>query len=172
MSSLNRAIADPSTKFTVSLDGMSGSSTYAHAALRMAERGVSIDAVQSSLSQQPFRYLHQDVWKTGYYDPTSRLFLGTVGGRVTTVITSATPTYINTEGRGPMRLSYDADADAAYIYLVDETSFGGVARTLPVDALASEAMINLDFDADGTLLGLEVMDASKILPTELLRGSG
>ena len=66
-----------------------------HAALRMTQRGVSIDAAESTLSQQPFRYYHQDVWKTGYYDPTSRLFLGTVDGRVTTVITRATPTYIN-----------------------------------------------------------------------------
>jgi uncharacterized protein YuzE len=71
-----------------------------------------------------------------------------------------------------MRLTYDADADAAYIYLVDEIAFGGVARTVRVDALASEAMINLDFDAEGRLLGVEVMDASKILPTELLRAPG
>ena len=29
-------------------------------------------------------------------------------------------------------------------------------------------MINLDFDADGRLIGIEVLDASKFLPLELL----
>ena len=74
------------------------------------------------------------------------------------------------EGGTPMRLTYDANADAAYIYLV-EIAAGEVARTVPVDALASEAMINLDLDLSGRLLGIEVMDASKLLPPELLRAS-
>lgn len=70
-----------------------------------------------------------------------------------------------------MRITYDRDADAAYIYLVDEIVIGGVARTVPVEALAAEAMINLDFDADGRLLGIEVLDASRKLPASLLPGS-
>jgi len=32
-------------------------------------------------------------------------------------------------------------------------------------------MINLDFDADGRLLGIEVLDASKKLAQELLNGA-
>lgn len=69
-----------------------------------------------------------------------------------------------------MRITYDSDADAAYIYLVDEIARGGVARTVPVEALASEAMINLDFDSDGRMLGIEVLDASRVLPASVLRG--
>lgn len=65
-----------------------------HAAQRLTQRGISIDAAEATLQQQPFRYFHADVWKTGYYDPASRVFLGAVDGRVTTVIGNATPKYI------------------------------------------------------------------------------
>jgi hypothetical protein len=65
-----------------------------HAALRMTQRGISIDAAETTLARTPFPYFHSGVWKSGYYDPTSRIFLGTVGGRVTTVINGAKPGYI------------------------------------------------------------------------------
>lgn len=66
-----------------------------HAALRMTQRGVSIDAAEKALAQTPFRYFHNDVWKTGYYDPVSRVFLGSVDGRITTVIGRASTNYID-----------------------------------------------------------------------------
>ena len=66
-----------------------------HAALRMTQRRVSIDEAESLLSQEPFSYFHGDAWKSGYYDSTSRLSVGTANGRVTTVVTRATPNYIN-----------------------------------------------------------------------------
>lgn len=65
-----------------------------HAALRMTQRGVSIEAAEAALAQRPFQYFHQNVWKTGYYDPTSKVFLGSVSGRVTTVIGRASANYI------------------------------------------------------------------------------
>ena len=65
-----------------------------HAALRMTQRGISIDAAESTLGQPSFQYFHQGVWKTGYYDPSSRIFIGTVDGRLTTVINNASPNYI------------------------------------------------------------------------------
>lgn len=68
-----------------------------------------------------------------------------------------------------MRITYDPDADAAYIYLIDKIGAGGVDRTIPVDPAAVGGMINLDFDESGRLLGIEVIDASKFLPDELLR---
>lgn len=67
-----------------------------------------------------------------------------------------------------MRLSYDAEADAAYIYFT-EIGAGGVARTVPIDPSEIDGMINLDFDAEDHLLGIEVLDASRYLPAELLR---
>lgn len=68
-----------------------------------------------------------------------------------------------------MRVTYDADADAAYIYLVAEIPAGGVVRTVPVDPREINGMINLDFDADGLLVGIEVLDASRFISPELLR---
>ena len=47
------------------------------------------------MARSPFPYFHEVVWKTGFYDPTSRIFLGTVGGRVTTVIDRVKPGYIS-----------------------------------------------------------------------------
>lgn len=67
-----------------------------------------------------------------------------------------------------MNLRYDADADAAYIQLAHEIGAGGVAKTYPCDPLEVGGMINLDFDAAGRLVGVEVLDASKMLPPEAL----
>jgi uncharacterized protein YuzE len=33
----------------------------------------------------------------------------------------------------PLRVTYDSEVDAAYIYFVPEIESGGVARTVPVD---------------------------------------
>jgi len=68
-----------------------------------------------------------------------------------------------------MKIRYDASADAAYIYLVDEIKLGGAARTYPCDPTQVNGMINLDFDIDGRLVGIEVLDASKKLPKEILK---
>ena len=67
-----------------------------------------------------------------------------------------------------MNLRYDPEADAAYIQLAGEIGAGGVAKTYPCDPLEVGGMINLDFDADGRLVGVEVLDASKMLPLEAL----
>jgi uncharacterized protein YuzE len=66
-----------------------------------------------------------------------------------------------------LRVEYDRSADAAYIYLT-EIGAGQVASTYPCDPSQVRGQINLDFDADGRLLGIEVLDASKFLPADLL----
>lgn len=67
-----------------------------------------------------------------------------------------------------MKVTYDASVDAAYIQLVDEIGVGGVANTYPCDPRDVGGMINLDFDSSGRLVGVEVLDASKLLPPEVL----
>jgi uncharacterized protein YuzE len=67
-----------------------------------------------------------------------------------------------------VRVEYDPDVDAAYIYLT-EIKPGGVATTVPGWPNTQAFEINLDFDADGRLLGIEVLDASKRLPIDFLR---
>jgi uncharacterized protein YuzE len=70
-----------------------------------------------------------------------------------------------------MKIRYDRSADAAYIEIAGEIGIGGVARTYLCDPREVEGMINLDFDADGRLVGIEVMDASKRLPPDVLLSS-
>jgi uncharacterized protein YuzE len=67
-----------------------------------------------------------------------------------------------------MKITYDDSVDAAYIYLADDIKLGGVARTYSCDPVEVKGQINLDFDADGRLVGIEVLAASKRLPKALL----
>lgn len=70
-----------------------------------------------------------------------------------------------------MRITYDGEVDAAYIYL-REIGAGDVATTVPGWPGTEAFMVNLDFDSDGRLLGIEVMDASTKLPPEFLARFG
>ena len=63
-----------------------------------------------------------------------------------------------------MRITLDEEADA-YIYLVDDSL--KPLKTVPVDGILPW-MINLDFDADGRMVGIEVLDARRLLPGEFL----
>jgi uncharacterized protein YuzE len=65
-----------------------------------------------------------------------------------------------------VRVTYDQEVDAAYIYLRDPEARKGTVKSLPV--AEAPGMIVLDFDVDGCLFGIEVLDASKLLPPELL----
>ena len=69
-------------------------------------------------------------------------------------------------------MTHDGDADAAYIYLVDRIGRGEVART-SVAGHGSPVLdsVNLDFDADGRLLGIEVLGAGRALREETLQGA-
>ena len=68
-----------------------------------------------------------------------------------------------------MRITYDRAADAAYIYLVEDISPGSVKATYPIEDVKRVGQINLDFNVEGILVGIEVLDASKKLPGELLK---
>lgn len=69
-----------------------------------------------------------------------------------------------------MRVSYDAEVDAAYIYLTDEPLMPGrdtIPCATPGGPPGAEATINLDF-REGKIVGLEVLDASRWLHRDLL----
>lgn len=68
-----------------------------------------------------------------------------------------------------MFLKYDRAGDAAYIYLVEGLGPGGVKRTYACDPQEVNREINLDFDADGSLVGIEVMSPRELLPPQLLQ---
>lgn len=59
-----------------------------------------------------------------------------------------------------MRVTYDPQVRAAYLYLTDTSAPGEAARTLAVSD-----SINLDFDADGCLIGIELLDPALLHPT-------
>ena len=49
----------------------------AHAALRLGQRAVSRDSIIATITGgESFRYFHDGEWKDGYYDATSRVFVG------------------------------------------------------------------------------------------------
>jgi uncharacterized protein YuzE len=66
-----------------------------------------------------------------------------------------------------MEVTYDEDANAAYISLGEQT-LGGPTKTVAVPDI-DPWMVNLDFDPAGVLLGIEVLDARQVLPWEFLR---
>lgn len=61
-----------------------------------------------------------------------------------------------------MRLEYDKEADAAYVYFKD-ISPGEVAKTISLDG-----NLNVDLDIDGRILGLEILSASRMLPKQMI----
>lgn len=65
-------------------------------------------------------------------------------------------------------ITYDAVANAAYIHLTRAGEHPRSARMYPCDPVAVNGMINLDFDADGVLIGVEVLDARSKLPRHVL----
>jgi uncharacterized protein YuzE len=69
-----------------------------------------------------------------------------------------------------INIKYDSAADAAYIYFSDFPA-EKVEYTYPCDPNEINGMINLDFNG-GKLVGIEIMDASKKLPQELLNSAG
>ncbi|WP_435081616.1 DUF2283 domain-containing protein [Clavibacter michiganensis] len=68
-----------------------------------------------------------------------------------------------------MRVTYDAVADAAYIALAGPIGDGEATTTIPAIATPGDrGDVALDFDADGRLLGIEVLHASAVLPAAAL----
>ncbi|MDE3723116.1 DUF2283 domain-containing protein [Nocardiopsis sp. N85] len=68
-----------------------------------------------------------------------------------------------------MRIGYDAEADAAYITVVDHIGDGEAeVQRHSIRTPDPEGEIILDFDARGFLLGVEVLGAARVLPPEVL----
>lgn len=64
-------------------------------------------------------------------------------------------------------VSYDSEADAAYVY-ISKISGGEVVSTLTVDDNDLSEVINIDLSKDSRLLGVEILNASNVLPSALL----
>ncbi|MEN7982384.1 MAG: DUF2283 domain-containing protein [Nanoarchaeota archaeon] len=62
-----------------------------------------------------------------------------------------------------MRITFDSDADSAYIYF-KKISAGEVMKTISLND-----SINVDLDNKGKTLGIEIINASKNLPKNTLK---
>lgn len=66
-----------------------------------------------------------------------------------------------------IKATYDKNANAAYIYLKEKIYPGEVKKTGLFDSYKDE-MINLDFDKNDNLIGIEIIDAKTVLPKNFL----
>jgi uncharacterized protein YuzE len=67
----------------------------------------------------------------------------------------------------PLVCTYDSDADATYVYLEYPLRPGAVHRTQTFNT--SIGMLNLDIDAQGHVIGLEIIGSRAHVPAGLLR---
>ncbi len=65
-----------------------------------------------------------------------------------------------------MKLEYDKEIDAAYIYLEYPIKDGESKKTVEL-----KQNVVLDFDKKGKLLGVEILNASKMLNKSVLSGA-
>ncbi|GAA2625421.1 MULTISPECIES: DUF2283 domain-containing protein [Streptomyces] len=70
-----------------------------------------------------------------------------------------------------LKVTYDETANAAYVYFIDPRARAKVAHMYPCDPVEVDGMINLDFDGQGRLIGIEVLDARSKLPQYLLESA-
>lgn len=64
-----------------------------------------------------------------------------------------------------IKITLDKEANAAYIYL-KEISPGETAKTISLND-----SINIDLDQNGQILGIEVINASKNLPINVVKSA-
>ncbi|MEV6948859.1 DUF2283 domain-containing protein [Streptomyces sp. NPDC051172] len=68
-------------------------------------------------------------------------------------------------------VTYDKTGDAAYVYFERPQARAQSTRMYPCDPVEVGGMINLDFDEQGRLIGIEVLAASSKLPKYLLESA-
>jgi uncharacterized protein YuzE len=69
-----------------------------------------------------------------------------------------------------LRMTYDSAADAAYIYVTDPIEPGSAVTTTVLDHSLTMASVNVDFDDEDRLLGIELLGVSRLIRTGILPG--
>jgi uncharacterized protein YuzE len=64
-----------------------------------------------------------------------------------------------------MKLEYEKDMDSAYIYLKD------IADGEVTQSISLNDVVTIDMGVDGKTLGIEILDASLNLPSEVLQSA-
>lgn len=68
-----------------------------------------------------------------------------------------------------MRLTFERDTDSAYLELTDLGEPRVVAKTYTCNPTEVGGMINLDFDPEDRLIGIEIVGATKKLRPTVIR---
>jgi uncharacterized protein YuzE len=69
--------------------------------------------------------------------------------------------------------SFDEEANAAYIQLADEPRLGSRhGKTVPILVDENNGMVNIDFDVDGRLMGIDILPARSLLSDKILKALG
>lgn len=73
------------------------------------------------------------------------------------------------ENKVNLKVAYDKEADAVYIYLSDIEP-GSITETVTHDEMPENIKgdINLNFDKQGILRGIEILYATEVLPQKFL----
>lgn len=69
-----------------------------------------------------------------------------------------------------MRVTYDSEANAAYFEIMADVGEGSAVENVVIER-PGRGDIVLDFDADGRLLGVEVIGAAELLLTTVLEAA-
>jgi uncharacterized protein YuzE len=72
-------------------------------------------------------------------------------------------------GLGAMRIRYDPVADAAFVDIVDSIPPGGAPHSYFCDVEAIGGTIILLFSPEDRFVGVEILEASHVLPPEVLK---
>ena len=67
-----------------------------------------------------------------------------------------------------MVMTYEPESDVAYIWLVNDPAAGAATDTVVCDLDEQPYTLNVDFDSDGHILGIEILEARARLPEVLL----
>jgi uncharacterized protein YuzE len=70
---------------------------------------------------------------------------------------------------GLFEVTYEGDTDSMYLYLTAERKDGQAARQVVVENGPAGSEVVLDFSDSGTLLGIEILGASRCVTQELMR---
>jgi len=69
-----------------------------------------------------------------------------------------------------MKITYDSSANAAYVQIVGAIDPGEAAQQIrSIETPGGRGEIVLDFDVEGRLLGLELLNAREVLPDGVLQ---
>ena len=71
-----------------------------------------------------------------------------------------------------MKITYDPQVDAAYIQLADEILPGQSSEQIhSIVTPGGTGEVTIDFDVNGTMLGIEILHAKDVLPGSVIQNA-